>query len=117
MITNKLPLNSLDKLNEVYENFKKLSKAYIEYTKIAVDKIKNVEDLAGLKISNTDNYVHIFTDWDTFYNSLPQAIKNIFKQTVKVSVDGKKKQDITSSDFNRMIKEIPLNFDVPQETI
>lgn len=117
MITNKLPLNSPDKLNEVYENFKKLSKAYIEYTKIAADKIKNVEDLTGLKISNTDNYVHIFTDWDAFYDSLPQAIKSIFKQTVKVSVDGKKKQDITSSEFNKMIKEIPLNFDVPQETI
>ena len=42
MITNKLPLNSPDKLNEVYENFKKLSKAYVEYTKIAANKIKDV---------------------------------------------------------------------------
>ena len=91
MIINKLPLNSQDKLNEVYENFKKLSKAYVEYTKIAANNIKDIEDLTPLRISSTDNYVHIFTDWDAFYNSLPQAIKSIFKQTVKVSVDGKKK--------------------------
>ena len=79
MITNKLSLNNPDQLNNVYENFKKLSKAYVEYTKIAASKIKDVEDLTALKISNTDNYVHIFTDWDNFYDSLPQSIKNICK--------------------------------------
>ncbi len=79
MITNKLPLNSPDKLNEVYENFKKLSKAYVEYTKIAANNIKDIEDLTPLRISSTDNYIHIFTDWDNFYDSLPANIKNICK--------------------------------------
>ena len=79
MITNKLSLNNPDQLNKVYENFKKLSNDYVEYTKIAASKIKDVEDLTALKISNTDNYVHIFTDWDNFYDSLPQSIKNICK--------------------------------------
>lgn len=90
MISNKIPLDTPDRVNKVYENFKKLSKAYVEYAKIAAKEIKNVEDLEGLKITNTDNFVHIFTDWDAFLSSLPQNVKNIFNKTVSIRVDGKK---------------------------
>lgn len=62
-----------DEKKLVYDNFKVLSKFYLEHVKLVAEK-KLFYKIASLKVTNVKNYVDIFLRWDKFYKTLDTEI-------------------------------------------
>lgn len=95
---------------DAFENFKKLSKAYIDFVQRSVDAAKDadqISDLQYITVNSTEQYIHNFLNWEKFTKALPAFIKNIFTK------DGKYSQ----SDIKRMIGNIPTNYEYPTRTL
>lgn len=70
-----------------------------------------------MKISNVENFVNIFDNWDKFEQGMPASIKDIFRNTVTIRINSNT-QTITHEDFKHMTRDIPLNVtDYPTSTL
>lgn len=79
--------------------------------------MKDIEDLQYLKISNVENFESIFDNWDKFEEGMPASIKDVFRNTVSIRIDGNT-QTVSYEDFKRMTRDIPLNVsDYPIQTL